>query len=121
MPWVNKDGCTGCGICVEECPVGAISMQGKTAYINMDNCIRCAVCHDVCPEGEVRHDGERIPEEIENNIEKVKSAMEACVKYLGNEEEGQKCLNRMMKSFNNDKKVIEATIKKLKMISTSIH
>ena len=27
MPWVDKNECTGCGICVEECPVDTISME----------------------------------------------------------------------------------------------
>jgi len=22
MPWVNKEMCTGCGICIDECTVG---------------------------------------------------------------------------------------------------
>lgn len=121
MPWVNKEGCTGCGICVEECPVGAISMQGKTAIIDMKNCIRCAICHEVCPEGEIRHDSEKIPEKIESNVKKVIGAMEACARYLGNDEERKKCFNRMIKSFNNDKKVIESTIKELKAFGASIH
>jgi len=30
MPWIDKNKCTGCGICIRECPVDAISMkEGK--------------------------------------------------------------------------------------------
>jgi NAD-dependent dihydropyrimidine dehydrogenase PreA subunit len=32
MPWVDKDKCTGCGICIEECPVGAISMENDEVF-----------------------------------------------------------------------------------------
>jgi len=28
MPWVDIGKCTGCKICVEKCPVNAISMGG---------------------------------------------------------------------------------------------
>ena len=57
MPWVDEEKCTGCGICVEECPVDVISlsagqagMEGEKAEINMDECIHCGVCRDVCPQ-----------------------------------------------------------------------
>ena len=33
MPWVAKDMCIGCGICVEECPVDAIVMEDDVAEI----------------------------------------------------------------------------------------
>ena len=44
-------------------------MLDETARINDDECIHCGRCHDVCPNEAVRHDGERIPEEIEANLE----------------------------------------------------
>jgi len=40
MPWVDKDRCSGCGICVEECPVGVIVMENETAEINMDEALK---------------------------------------------------------------------------------
>ena len=56
MPWINTDKCTGCSICVDECPVDAIMMVDEKAMINMDECIRCGTCHEVCPNEAVRHD-----------------------------------------------------------------
>ena len=77
MPWVNQDLCVGCGICVDECPVGAITQdQSSKAIINDDKCIRCGKCHDVCPQDAVRHDSERIPQEVEANITKTKELLQ---------------------------------------------
>lgn len=44
---VIEDKCTGCRICVKNCPVGAIFMDGKKAVIS-ETCIGCGVCIKVC-------------------------------------------------------------------------
>ena len=116
MPWVDKNLCSGCGICVEKCPVETIYLEDEYAEINMDNCIRCGLCHDVCPEEAVKHDSEKIPDEVEANIIQTKEFMEACAKYLGGEDEKQKCLNRMIKHFNKEKIVMEKTLEKLETL-----
>ncbi len=116
MPWIDKDKCSGCGICIEECPVGVIVMENETAKINMDGCIHCGKCHDVCPEEAVRHDSEKIPGKVKANVIEIKKFMDACAKYLGDVIEGQKCLNRMIKHFNQDKIVAEKTIEELEAL-----
>ena len=35
MPWVDKNECVGCSICVEECPVDTIYMDNEHAEINI--------------------------------------------------------------------------------------
>jgi len=45
---VNKEKCTGCETCVEECPSEAISMTDGKAKVNPDSCIDCGVCVDSC-------------------------------------------------------------------------
>lgn len=42
--------CIGCGTCVENCDVKAISIENGKAKINPDKCIGCAMCIAVCPE-----------------------------------------------------------------------
>ena len=117
MPWIDEGKCTGCNVCVEKCSADAISMEDEKAKINMQECIRCGICHSVCPQEAVRHDSKKIPAEIKVNVEKTKTFMEACVKHLGDDKEGQKCLNRMIKYFNKEKLVAEKTMEELKKLS----
>ncbi|MCD6218469.1 4Fe-4S binding protein [bacterium] len=116
MPWVDKAGCLGCGICVDECPTNTIFMVGGKAKVDMKNCIHCGVCHDVCPENVVKHDSELIPGDVEANITETIGFMNACAEYLGDEKEKQKCLIRMIKHFNKDKIVAEKTLEKLQTL-----
>lgn len=41
---IDKDKCTGCGICVPYCPVGAISISDKKAAIDQVVCVECGNC-----------------------------------------------------------------------------
>jgi len=45
--------CHGCGVCVGECPRGAILMVGPDdaprAQIDQDRCNLCRACVDICP------------------------------------------------------------------------
>ncbi|MDP8260299.1 MAG: 4Fe-4S binding protein [Candidatus Gygaella obscura] len=116
MPWVNAEKCTGCNVCIERCPIDAISMENKKAKIDMDKCIRCGTCHSVCPNEAVRHDSEKIPDEIKANVEETKKFMELCVKYLGDIEERNKCLQRMMKHYNKERIVAEKTMEELEKL-----
>ncbi len=119
MPWVDKDVCTGCGACVEECPVGIIFMSDNAAEINMDNCIHCGTCHEVCPEDAVRHDSEKIPDRVEENVTETKKFMSDCKEYLKSAEEGQRCLKRMIKHYKNEKTIAEKTLDELESLKTS--
>jgi len=113
MPWINEDLCVGCGVCVDDCPVGAITLkEDQKAIINEDECIRCGRCHDVCPQEAVRHDSERIPQEVEANIEKTKGLL----KHFGTPQEQQAFLERMVRYFKKQQKVAGLTIEELTAI-----
>jgi len=109
MPWVNEEMCVACGVCVEECPVGAISMVDETARIDDEECIRCGRCHDTCPEEAVRHDSERIPQEIEANLDWTQRLLE----HFETAEEKAELIERMKRYFGKEKKVAEQTIERL--------
>ena len=45
----DKDKCLKCGLCVDKCPMHAIS-QGEDGYVVLDDaCVRCGQCVPVCP------------------------------------------------------------------------
>lgn len=51
---IDKDLCTGCGICIEKCPVEAIKLDTEDiAIVNEKICIGCGVCAHFCPENAV--------------------------------------------------------------------
>jgi len=118
MPWINKELCTGCQTCVDECSVGAISMEEDIAFIKEDECIRCGVCHDVCPDDAVRHDGERIPEEVQSNLALAKKLLTH--EYYSNDKTKQKQLiDRLQRFFAKNKKVAEKTIEQLGILQNT--
>jgi len=53
MIYVDDDLCTGCGLCVDACAQGALSLQGSTAAIDEDLCTGCGRCMDVCVTGAI--------------------------------------------------------------------
>ena len=117
MPWVNEDMCVGCGVCVDDCPVGAITLKDdQKAIINEDKCIRCGKCHDVCPQDAVRHDSERIPQEVEVNITKTKELLQ----HFETPQKQGEFYERMIRYFNKEKKVADLTIAKITDMKSAI-
>jgi uncharacterized protein (DUF362 family)/NAD-dependent dihydropyrimidine dehydrogenase PreA subunit len=50
-PKANPELCTGCGSCVEQCPVSALSMgEDAIPVVDSDVCITCFCCQEICPE-----------------------------------------------------------------------
>lgn len=46
---VNDDDCTGCCLCLDACPMGAIGIEDNMASVNAETCIGCGVCSRICP------------------------------------------------------------------------
>jgi ferredoxin len=56
LPTVDPETCTGCGTCVERCPVQAVTMCDQEdgsdiPVVNENACIGCGVCSYVCLTG----------------------------------------------------------------------
>ena len=47
-PYKINDTCVGCGLCVNACPVDAIS-EGTPYVIDAEKCVGCVVCAEACP------------------------------------------------------------------------
>ena len=111
MPWIDKENCSGCMTCVEECPAQAIVAEDDIACISDDDCIRCGRCHDVCPSDAVRHDGERVPEEVEKNIAWANGLIEH--EYFSDTQQKKALIKRLTRYFQKNIKVATQTIERL--------
>jgi ferredoxin len=49
-PRVDPGLCTGCGTCVDQCPVSALRMNDHLPAVDVERCIACFCCQEVCPE-----------------------------------------------------------------------
>jgi NAD-dependent dihydropyrimidine dehydrogenase PreA subunit len=51
---VDKNKCSGDEECADACPARVFEMiKGKSEPVNMDECLGCGMCIEVCPEGAI--------------------------------------------------------------------
>jgi NAD-dependent dihydropyrimidine dehydrogenase PreA subunit len=52
---VDNNKCTGCGTCVDTCPVGVFEIKdGKSVPVKSDECLVCRACEVQCSEGAIQ-------------------------------------------------------------------
>lgn len=49
--YVDEVRCTGCGLCTDVCPTGAISVVDGVARVEQSLCQECEACLSACPNG----------------------------------------------------------------------
>ena len=47
---VDAQRCSGCGSCIEMCPVDSIAVREGIAEVDHDYCALCGACMSVCPD-----------------------------------------------------------------------
>lgn len=63
--------CVNCGVCVEQCPEGALEMdkEGKVLY-HPEKCVQCDTCIHVCPNDSSPRTRSMTPEEVYERVKK---------------------------------------------------
>ncbi len=73
---VDHDKCIRCGQCVEECFMGAISIQNGKIVHDMDLCKGCGRCVSVCPEKATAAEVDDIDEAIDEIMGRIRERID---------------------------------------------
>lgn len=108
-PTIKQKKCTGCGLCVEWCPVDAITLNNQKAFINDKKCIGCGECLTVCNFGAVgfkwRFAGVELQKRMAEHalgVVKIKSGKIGFVNYLVNITKDCDCISTSQKPIIPD-------------------
>ena len=69
---VDASKCELCKSCVEVCPVEAFHLGPDSVVVNPDTCIDCGVCIPECPHGAISNDADADAKWVKFNADKCK-------------------------------------------------
>jgi Na+-translocating ferredoxin:NAD+ oxidoreductase subunit B len=84
--YVDADSCSGCGACVDICPMEALEVVDDISVVDLDRCIGCGVCVPACPADAIelkKKDKEKVPPE--NTVDLYMKIMQDKARMTGNE------------------------------------
>jgi nitroreductase/NAD-dependent dihydropyrimidine dehydrogenase PreA subunit len=80
LPVVDAETCSHCGLCVEACPVGVLSLGSERIEVDTSTgfgCIACAHCAMVCPSESITVTGrDLVADDLEPLPERAQPSME---------------------------------------------
>ncbi len=62
--------CTGCGLCVDRCPQGALEKDGARVLFDPEKCVQCDTCIHVCSHDSSPRTLEMTPGEVYEKVKK---------------------------------------------------
>jgi len=100
-PRVARRACRACGLCIEWCPVDAISMVDGKAHIDQDVCYGCAECTATCRFGAIAVNWEGTSQALQEKmaeyawgVVKGKLNKVACLSFLIHVTKNCDCVGR---------------------------
>lgn len=61
---IDADRCTGCELCVVDCPYDAVVMQGELAVVSNSACVACGICIGSCAFDAISFGGHGQPSDV---------------------------------------------------------
>lgn len=108
-PMVVKKKCRACGLCIQWCPVDAISMVNGKAHIDEETCYGCAECTATCKFGAIGVNWEGTSQALQEKMAEyawgvVKDKLDkiVCFSFLIHVTKDCDCVGRAQRPVIND-------------------
>lgn len=80
---VNKDKCTGCTLCIKDCPANDILLkEDNKAHIKNESCLSCGHCIAICPKEAVSTDSYDMEEVMPYDSEQFTISPENLMNFI---------------------------------------